>query len=191
MHCQLCHTHFNVCVWRYSVCLPACPACLSACLVIILGVSFPPSLFTSLWKYPLTVADELLASFLDTAAWYMAMRSFSDTDSGSSLVGAPPSPFLWLTTLSLSSGRPDLVPPALPAAAKRNRHGVYSPGHENAVYARKEPNPDLKAPYVTRISAFVLTIDLQWIHGLRKSQISYESTFQRFSPLMSTISWCK
>lgn len=75
-----------------------CPGCLHI-LTAISGYI--------LWKYRLTAAEEeLLVSFLDTAAWYIASRSFTDTVSPS-----------WSSALrALSSGRPDLDLPGLPAA---------------------------------------------------------------------------
>lgn len=65
---------------------------------------------TSTGKHHLTPAE--VGSFLDTAAWYMAMRSFTDTDSASwsSMLAAL---FPWLSPTSKS---PDLDLLVLPAA---------------------------------------------------------------------------
>lgn len=68
-------------------------------------VSLRASLLSPVWKHRLTAAEEeLLVSFLDTAAWYIARRSFTDTDSPS----------------CSSSGRP-----GLPAAAQTQRNDRY------------------------------------------------------------------
>lgn len=71
------------------------------------------SLITSCGRDHLTAAEPgPLVSFLETAAWYIASRSFTDTCPES---GSP-------TLSGLSSGRPDLDLPRLPAAGRQTRH---------------------------------------------------------------------